>query len=433
MEMAAVHVVGIGLDGVAGLSAATRERVEQARLLVGSRRHLGYFPAFQGERLLLEDWGAAIAHLQSQIQQDNRNIVILASGDPLFFGLGRLLLEKLPAEQLQFHPHVSSVQLAFSRIPVSWQDAQIISAHGRSLEELIKALQRGTEKIAVLTDGTNSPGAIAKLLRSLDLPSYYQLWVCENLGSPEERVRSWAGEDITTLAAAPANEFAPLNVVILLRQSQTHKHPFDPATLPLFGLPDAAFHSFSDRPGLMTKREIRLLVLGQLALRPGQIVWDIGAGTGSVAIEIARLCPTSQIYAIEKTAAGLALIEQNCQRFHTPNIQIVPGTAPDSLKTLPAPDRIFIGGSSGNLPAILDQCSQYLASDGVIVLALATLEHLTLALDWFRQHNQIRESAAWDYRLLQAQISRSVPVGPLTRLAPLNPVTLITATPPPRS
>ena len=179
----------------------------------------------------------------------------------------------------------------------------------------------------------------------------------------------------------------------------------------------------------MTKREIRLLVLGQLALQPGQIVWDIGAGTGSVAIEIARLCPTSQLYAIEKTAAGLALIEQNCQRFHTPNIQIVPGTAPDSLKTLPDPDRIFIGGSSGNLPAILDQCSQRLAPDGVIVLALATLEHLTLALDWFRQHNQVRERAAWDYRLLQAQISRSVPVGPLTRLAPLNPVTLIAAIP----
>ena len=181
------------------------------------------------------------------------------------------------------------------------------------------------------------------------------------------------------------------------------------------------FLSFSDRPGLMTKREVRILVLGELALKPGQIIWDIGAGTGSVSIEIARLFPSSKIYAIEKTAAGIALISQNCRRFQVENVISIHGTAPDIL-LVPTPDRIFIGGSGGNLSEILDTYSCCLAPDGVLVLALATLEHLNTAITWLKKHPN------WHHQLLQVQLSRSVPVGQLTRFAPLNPVTILTAT-----
>jgi precorrin-6Y C5,15-methyltransferase (decarboxylating) len=315
---------------------------------------------------------------------------------------------------LTFHPHLSAVQLAFNRIKVPWQDARVISAHGRSLDELIQALQQGAEKIAVLTDGTNTPSAIARLLLALDLPSNYQFWVCENLGGETERVQSWSIAEILSQA------FAPLNVVVLLRESNSVTQ-LDLATLPQLGLSDQMFFSFSDRPGLITKREIRLLILGELALKPGQIIWDIGAGTGSVSIEIARLFPTSQVYAIEKTAAGTALIEQNCRRFQVENVISIHGTAPDILRNLPASDRIFIGGSGGNLSQILDTSSR-LAPGGVVVLALATLEHLNMALGW------LKERGSWNYQLLQVQLSRSVPVAQLTRFAPLNPVTILTAT-----
>jgi precorrin-6Y C5,15-methyltransferase (decarboxylating) len=170
----------------------------------------------------------------------------------------------------------------------------------------------------------------------------------------------------------------------------------------------------------MTKREVRLLVLGELALHPGQIIWDIGAGTGSVSIEIARLFPTSKVYAIEKTAAGSTLITQNCHRFGVENIISIHGTAPEVLQNLPSGDRVFIGGSGGNLTSILAACS-CLPPDGILVIALATLEHLSTALDWFKQQGN------WQYQLLQVQLSRSVPIGQLTRFAPLNPVTIISA------
>ncbi|MBD2067151.1 precorrin-6y C5,15-methyltransferase (decarboxylating) subunit CbiE [Leptolyngbya sp. FACHB-671] len=420
--MTPIQVIGIGLDGAAGLPDSVQKLIQQATLLVGSDRHLSYFPHHPAQRLILGDFHQAIATLRTLLPSPSPpplapspSIAVLVSGDPLFFGLGRLLLAELPPDQITFHPHLSSVQLAFSRVKVSWQDAELISAHGRSLEQLTQALQQGKDKIAVLTDPKNTPGAIARLLLALDLPSEYEIWVCENLGGNEERIQTFPANELAE------KDFAPLNVVVLLRTDRQKALTLE--QLPALGLPDQSFFSFRDRPGLMTKREIRLLVLGELALQPGQVIWDIGAGTGSVSIEIARLFPQSQIYAIEQTAAGTALIQQNCDRFQVKNITSVHGSAPDALHNLPNPDRIFIGGSGGNLSEILDLCAQRIAPKGVLVLALATLERLTTALLW---RDQLPQSKRWQHHLLQAQLSRSVPVGSLTRFTPLNPVTLLT-------
>ncbi len=424
-----IQVVGIGLAGGAGLSVVLNQRIAEATVLVGSERHLGYFPDHIADRIVLGDLAGAIGqirrYLDEATDQDAGSalasvppvIVILVSGDPLFFGLGRLLLAEFPPELMTFHPHLSSVQLAFNRLKMPWQDAHIISVHGRSLDDLIHALQQGVEKIAVLTDGVNTPGAIAHLLSALDLPSRYRLWVCENLGGADER--------LVDLATVPPNEtFAPLNVVILVRVAA--RPTLDLAALPLMGLPDHAFLSFSDRPGLMTKREVRLMVLGELALQPRQVVWDIGAGTGSVAIEIARLCPSSRVYAVEKTAMGIALIQQNCQRLQVTNVEPIAGAAPEALAALPTPDRIFIGGSGGNLAEILAVCSARLAARGTLVLALATLEHQMIALNYLQALTE--QAQTWHYRLLQVQLARSTPIATLTRFTPLNPVTIITLT-----
>ncbi len=411
-----VYVVGIGLDGITGLSETIKQLVEQATLLVGSTRHLSYFPHHRASRLSLGNFTQAIEKIRQHLTSSMGTVVVLVSGDPLFFGLGRLLLSEFSPAQLEFYPHHSSVQLAFNRIKIPWQDAQIISLHGRSLEVLIKALQQGQDKIAVLTDGTNNPPAIARLLQDLNLPSQYQFWVCENLGGEDEQVQCFSPREIERIESSA---FAPLNVVVLIRQEQEEELNLD--SLPQFGIADNLFLSFSDRPGLMTKREVRTLVLAELSLHPGQVIWDIGAGTGSVAIEIARLCPNSLIYAIEKTPAGYSLISRNCERFQVKNIIPVLGSAPDILHSLPENcDRVFIGGSGGNLPAILHICSQKLIPQGMVVLALATMEHINTALSWF-------QSNSWRYQILQVQLSRSVAVGNLTRLSPLNPVTIITA------
>lgn len=408
-----VHVVGIGLDGASGLTESVKQIVERATLLVGSDRHLNYFPNHPAERIYFGDITSAIRQISRRLS-GNEIIVILVTGDPLFFGLGRLLLAELPPDELTFHPHISSIQLAFNRIKLPWQDARVISAHGRSFDELTEVLQQGASKIAVLTDEIHSPHAIARLLLSLDLPSQYQFWICENLGGMDERVECLPMADVLD------RTFAPLNVVVLLRQTNSSLEEINLETLPTIGLPDSSFLCFSDRPGLMTKREIRILILGELALKDGQTIWDVGAGTGSVSIEIARLFPTSSVYAIEKTSAGTALIEQNCRRLQVNNVISIHGNAPSILYQLAQPDRIFIGGSGGNLREILNICGVQLVSSGVLVLALATLEHLNIALDWLSERE-------WNYQLLQVNLSRSVPVGSLTRFSPLNPVTILTA------
>jgi len=421
-----IHVVGIGLDGASGLSNSVLNVIETATILVGSDRHLSYFPEHPASRIVLQDLTETIFTIRQELtrwelekrESTHNSIVILVSGDPLFFGFGRLLIAELPPEQLTFHPHVSSIQLAFNRIKTPWQDAHIISVHGRSLEMLIQALQQGVEKIAILTDNIHNPVVIAQLIQNLDLPSRYQFWVCENLGGNDERVQQWQIESLKN------QEFSSLNLIILLRQSRSKTEPLDLSKISSFGIPDQLFLSYSDRPGLMTKREVRTLVLGELALQPKQTIWDIGAGTGSVSIEIARLFPDSTVYSIEKTAAGTTLIEQNRQRFQVNNLVSIHGEAPDILHHLRSPHRIFIGGSGKNLSEILGICSIRLSPGGIMVLALATLEHLNTALSWLEQRKRIERS--WSYRILNVQLSRSVPVANLTRFSPLNPVTILT-------
>jgi precorrin-6B C5,15-methyltransferase / cobalt-precorrin-6B C5,C15-methyltransferase len=419
-----ITVVGIGLDGKNGLTQTVQEIIDQARVLAGSKRHLSYFVHHPAQKINLDDLQTgleAIAKLTAKLTPttaNNHGVVILTSGDPLFFGLGRLLLERFQAAELEFYPHLSSIQLAFNRLKIPWQDAQLISVHGRSTNELIKLLQQGQDKIALLTDGNNHPGAIALLYLALALPVNYSFYVCEDLEAAREKITHFPPEAIVQLSQLTASDFSALNVLILVRTAQSETFNLD--NLPLIGLPDSSFLSFSDRPSLITKKEVRLAILGELALQPEQVVWDIGAGTGSVSIEIARLCPTSQILAIEKTTMGSTLIAKNSRRFKVDNIQSINGKAPDVLENLPSCDRIFIGGSGGKITDILHTCSHKLKDEGLIVMAFATIEYQLQAIDWLKNNN-------WQYRLIQLQISRSIPLNHLTRLTPLNPVTIITA------
>lgn len=411
--MTPIHVVGIGLEGLAGLGKVAQEIICKATLLVGSDRHLQLIPQGDIPRLCLRDFRATLKAIQNHLETtSDPQVVILTSGDPLFYGLGRWLLEVFAPEQLTFHPHLSAVQLAFSRLKLPWQDAVIYSAHGRDLVGLVPLLQQGVAKIAIYTDGETNIAAIGRLYQALHLPVTYRAWVCQALGSEDEAILPW---DL----AQPVTELPPihpLNLVVLLRQPQQ----LLPREQPLIGLGDDQFFTFSDRPSLMTKREVRVLAVAELGLTGTvETVWDVGAGTGSVAVEIARLAPQATVYAIEKTAVGFQLIERNRNAFGLSNLIPVQGVAPQSLRGLPPPDRVFIGGSGAQLLANLDFCWSQLKPGGRLVLAIATLEHQGQVLQWCQTH-QISP------QLLQVQISRSVPLGQGHRLQPLNPVTLIT-------
>ena len=419
-----VHVVGIGLDGAAGLSESAQQVVEMAALLIGSDRHLSYFPQHDGERWALEDLTAAILEIrrhlatQAELEVDAGSIVILVAGDPLFHGWGRLLISQLPSDKLTFHPHVSCVQLAFNRLQIPWQDAHCVGSQERYFEELAAKLKLGVEKIAVLADETRTPTAIANLVKALDLPTRYEFWVCENLGAADERVIQKSLESLLR------ESFAPLSVVVMLRESPPKAEPLDVAKLPLLGVPDAAFIGCGDRPGLTVEREVRVLVLAELALQPEQVVWDVGAGNGAVSIEVARLFPQSEVYAIEQTVSGTSAIELNCGRFGLQNVFSIHGTAPEILHRLRPPHRIFVGGSGGGLTKILGVSALRLLPGGSIVLVLDALEDIATVLSWIG--DRVRREPHWSYRILQVQLSRSLLAGDLTRFDPLRPISIMT-------
>jgi precorrin-6B C5,15-methyltransferase / cobalt-precorrin-6B C5,C15-methyltransferase len=402
-----LHVVGMGLEGPAGLATEAKRPIETATLITGSAHHLRHFALHPAQKLVLgsdiEDW---ISQLKKLLE--HQSIVVLASGDPLFFGIGRLLTEHFPLETLVFYPHVSSVQLAFSRLRIPWQSATIVSIHGRATEQLEQALKKSASPIAVLTDGIHTPVAIAQLIKDLCLPISYKFWVCSQLGGAEERVEGFALEDVL-----PAS--FPMPNVVVLQSIETSAPP-----LPLLGIPDHAFYTFPDQPGLITKQEVRVLSLSLLRLMPQVLVWDIGAGTGSISIEVGRLVPDAQIFAVEQTAIGTSLIHRNCERFDVKNIQVVCGAAPAALMTLPDPDRIVLGGGGTRITEILNLCTERLKPGGVLVGHFATLEALHAAQVHLR-------TQGWSIHLLQVNLARSTAIGEATRFVPMNPVTLLQA------
>lgn len=411
---ATIRVVGIGLDGLAGLGLAARHCLESATAIAGSEGQLQLVATLPARVIPLGgDLPAWLDAIQAAAARGP--VAVLASGDPLFYGIGRVLLERFDRRDVAFYPHLSCVQLAFARLGIPWQDATVVSIHGRAPDELEAAVRQGKSPIAVLTDRDWNPGAIARAVTELRPPLDYRLWVCSALGAAAE------GIEAVELAVAEARTFPAPNVVIL--EAVVPGVARD--RLPVFGIADGAFCTFADRPGLLTKQEVRMLSLGLLQLQAGATVWDIGAGTGSVSIEIARLIPTGAVYAIERTAAGLALIAKNCTRFGVENVTAINGTAPAALASLPDPNRIVVGGGGARTGEILEACAPRLRPGGVLVAHFATLEACTLA-------RSLTASWGWAARLLQVNLARSSPLPTrtgeaATRFVPLNPVMLLQA------
>lgn len=406
-------VVGIGHDGPAGLSAEARAHVEAARVLAGGRRHLEFFPQWQGEKVAL---GGDVAAFVGTIREKYRHekTVVLASGDPLFYGIGRALLEAVPRDDLVFLPHLSSVQLAFARIKEPWEDACIVSVHGRPLQALLPALRRCEQKIAVLTDARNSPAAIGAFLCENGCAAAYHIaWVCENLGGPDERVTPWTPRELES----GKYTFSPLNIVILLRLSPL---PDGGQSLPLLGIPEQMLRHRTRHGSFITRREIRLLSLCYLELRSQEVLWDVGAGSGSVSIEAACFNPTLEVFAIEKDEESYRNLEENVRTFGVLGVHPIAGTAPEVFAPLPDPDAVFIGGSGGRLAEILATVVERLKPDGRIVLNCITLEN------FFRGWERLCELRLTP-EATSVQLAHSRPLGRLHSLEPDNPIFIVRA------
>lgn len=407
-----IDIIGIGADGPAGLRRELIERVGAAEFLAGGERHLGFFSRATGERFVIHD--NVVALLEELAKRcPQQRCVVLASGDPLFYGIGTVISRVLGGQDLRFEPALSSMQLAFARAGVAWQDAALASVHGRELRTTLLPLL-GRPKIGLFTQDGVSPARVAEFFRRFGATGYEAV-VGENLGSDAERITRWA-----TLRELEAQRFAPLNYLILRR---TH-YPADADRLRALapGIPDDAFAQLPAEP-VMTRQEIRSVLAGKMIglLRPGDTVWDIGAGLGTVAIEIGVLRPHVEVLAVERNPERLALLRQNRERFDAFNVRAIEGTAPEALQAeSDSPRAIFVGGSGNRLPAILADAEQRLRADGRLVANFVTLEHLTIAFCRL-------SGKGWRVEVTEVNVARSDALGPHTGLKPHRGVFVLSA------
>ncbi|MDH4163226.1 MAG: precorrin-6y C5,15-methyltransferase (decarboxylating) subunit CbiE [Nitrospirota bacterium] len=418
-------LVGIGYRP---LSEKAIETVGGAGVLLTSSRLLDVFKryaeyeAVKDRIKVIDKVPETIAFIRDKLSAGNNEpgaVVLLASGDPFFFGIGRRMIEEFGSDRVEVLPDLSSMQVAFSRVNLPWDDAFCISVHGgpdiakrRKLPYEVDDIPRLLErfgKLAVLTDKQNNPSQIARVLHSSLRTSHSALLmhVCEKLGYPEERV--WSG----TVEQAVAMQFADPNVVILQRQETSDKG--QKTGNARFGLKE---QELSHSRGLITKDEVRAVSIHKLRLPEQGVLWDIGAGSGSVSIEAARMVPGLKVIAVERDDEQIGHLKANRASCGIRNYDIVRGTAPDALSGLAAPDRVFIGGSGGNLSDIVRYIQEKMTS-GIIVINAATLETLQEALASL-------EACGYSAEVSEISVSRSKPVAGKRLMSALNPIYIVT-------
>jgi precorrin-6Y C5,15-methyltransferase (decarboxylating) len=401
--MMPVQVVGLGMSP-ADLTPKAQEIIREAQVLVGGRRLLDYFPEHRARKIPLgQDPAGTLKQLLTLAEA--KRVVVLASGDPNFYGIGPLVVQVLGADQVVMHPNLTAVQAACARLKMPWQAATIISLHGRTWEPLRTALGQPDPWI-IYTDPVHTPGEIARFLLARGL-TQARLCVAEDLGQDTERV-TWL-----SLAEAQERDFAPLNLVVVLPAPGEAVSPKPQLHL---GLPEEVL---AHQAGLITKAEVRAVVLGKLKLLPGQVLWDVGAGCGSVGLEASLLIPGGTIYAVERQPERAVQIKANRDKFGVYNLEVVCGPAPECLAKLPDPQRIFVGGGGPEIGAILGEALRRLRPGGRVVVTAALLETLETA------RNLLTE-AGWEVEVVQLQVSRAHPLAGGTFLQALNPVWVIT-------
>ena len=417
-----IDVIGTDAGAPASLPAPQQTLLRAAAVIAAPQRLQAALQDWLGdakpELLSSDDPRALVDSLQSRAA--DQAVVVLASGDPLWFGLGRILCDRIGAERLRFHPAPTSLQLAFSRIGRPWQDADWVSLHGRDPEILASTLQKRPAALAVLTDpNQGGAGTVQQMLRSSGLEASTDLWLCENLGHPDERVQ------LIAPGTALPTDLQPLLIALLIAREPAAP---DPQQLPLFGLDDGLYLQHSDHPGLMTKREVRIQLLAELALPPQGVLWDLGAGTGSVGLEALRLRPGLQLLAVERRAGGAQLIQRNAQRLGVSPAAVLEADATTVLNgglpsQLSQPDRVLLGGGGAQRERLLQEVLTRLRCGGVVVIPLASIEALASV-------RPLLENAGLAVRVQQLQAWRGQPLGDGTRLAPMNPTLIVTGTKP---
>lgn len=345
-----------------------------------------------------------LAPLLAFLQATDKRVVVLATGDPNFFGTGRFLLRNLPKQRLEIFANVTSMQYAFARIKEPWDDAIFLSIQGRGMARSIDKII-AAEKACILTDAVNTPALIARELIDRGAEGY-DAWLCEDLGMPTEKFTRTTIKGLLTL------QHSELNILILVRAWEPTLTRY-----PLIGVDDDEFASMKKH---FTHQEVRAVTLAKLKLQNDLVLWDIGAGSGSVSIEASNLIPNGKLFAIEKNSQYITFLKQNLDKFCARNVKLVEAYAPDGLDDLPDPDRVFIGGAGGNLEEIIEQVDRRLKGDGLIVINAVTLDTLTKSVEALEYHG-------YQIEVVCINVSRTKPLTEFKLFEAQNPVYVITA------
>jgi len=359
-----IHVVGLGVEPAGRLNANAEAALRGAEVIIGAERQLEWL---RGMGAAGTNWPASailprLTELGAMIDSYSGEVAVLASGDPLYFGIGRWLGQRYPADQLQYHGALSSIQAACSRLGLALQDCSVLSLHGRPLGSLKRHLQAG-RKLIILTDRHSGPAALARVCVDAGFDES-RLWVCERLGYPDERIHEL---EVAGFADFEKTEFSDLQVSVLELRGRG-------GLMPSFaGLEDSALITDgAPGQGMISKRELRLQILSLLQVEENHVVWDVGAGCGGVSTELALWHPGARVFAIEQHPERLECLGANREKFGVFNLDIIAGRAPAALDKLPDPARVFIGGSDGELEPLLRLCWQRLAQDGLMVISAVT-------------------------------------------------------------
>jgi precorrin-6B C5,15-methyltransferase / cobalt-precorrin-6B C5,C15-methyltransferase len=376
-------VVGIGEDGIDGLTPAARRLIAQAVFIVGGKRHLALAGPSKAETMI---WPSPIENALDAIEgRRGRSVCVLASGDPFFFGVGAMLMRRFTAEEMISVPAPSAFALAASRLGWSEQDCALLTLHGRPLEAIIPHLQPGAHIIALSWDDA-TPAKLAGLLTARGM-GRSKLTICEAMGGQSERIRTTEAQDFALDNVAALNTIA-LEVIA------EHGARILPRAA---GLPDEWF----EHDGQITKREIRAMTLSSLGPRRGELLWDVGSGSGSVAIEWMLADPANSAVAIELRHDRAERIARNALSFGVPGLSVVTGEAPRVFAELAPPDAVFIGGGA-SAPGMVERALGALASGGRLVVNAVTIETQAACVDW---------RARWGGELTQIAIAHAEPVG----------------------
>jgi precorrin-6Y C5,15-methyltransferase (decarboxylating) len=395
---APIVVVGIGADGWDGLSPRARRAVEDADVLRGSARQLALVPdEVRAERL---PWPSPMSPALAALVDDfpGRRVVVLASGDPMLSGVGTSLVRLHGSGAVEVLPHPSSVSLACARLGWAVEDTAVVTVVGRPVELLVPHLTPGRRLLVLGSDG-GTPAAVAALLTRLGYGAS-RVTALARLGGPAER--AFGG----TAAAWPHADTDPLVVTAVEAVA-------DPGTVVLPAVPGLPDEAFED-DGQLTKREVRAVTLSRLAPVPGQQLWDVGGGAGSIGIEWMRTHPSCRAVAVEARADRAARIRGNAVRLGVPGLEVVQGRAPEALAGLPVPDAVFVGGGA-TAQGLLEFCWAALPGGGRLVANAVTVESETVLATWF---------AGVGGDLVRLAVQRAEPVGGFTGWRSAMPVTI---------